>query len=287
MSATYSSFMLIDGALADPERERLAPLIQECPPWLTPLYSGEAAGSGPLLIDTDAAIAADDSAQMMSLANACWPQLHLSLIDTVLSFAETCDHLRHFLVIRTEDRKTFSLRFGDCVAMQMLLTVLSKEQWSAMARPFLRWRVHARDGTLGTLCVPSASVETSPTPLVFSAHQLEQLDEAVAPEVLIVHIRDMRHGAQLPGSASEQHRWATEALEVWRSHGRAHDVARRWLTAAALDTRGSILRLETLPLIMSQPDQAGVREAILKEVSNFNSSTSDFVGRESLVRAAA
>lgn len=285
MSAT-NSFLLIDGALANHGADGMIQIDQECPSWLVPLYPNEAANAGPMVIDIEAALAAGETAQMMELANAIWPQLHLSVIDTALSFAETCDHLRQFMSIRTEAHQTFSLRFADCAAMTMLMPILTQEQWSVMTRPFLIWRVHMREGLLQALPAADITADPSPIPLMFSQRQLEELNEAVAPDVMIAHIRDIRHGEELPGSASEQHRWATEALAVWRAHGSAHDNARRWIIAAALDTRGQILRLETLPLIMSLPNQVDVRAAILQEVAQCNSKRPAFWNPEISVRAA-
>jgi hypothetical protein len=94
---------------------------------------------------------------------------------------------------------------------------------------------------------------------------LEELAEAAAPDMLIAHIRDARHGDDLPGTAAEQHRWATEARLVWRAAGHVDDLVLRWLTAAALDTQGAVLRLASLPSLLAQPDQGAIRAALVAE----------------------
>jgi hypothetical protein len=96
---------------------------------------------------------------------------------------------------------------------------------------------------------------------------LEELAEAAAPDMLLAHIRDARHGDDLPGNATEQHRLASEARVAWRAAGSVHDVVLRWLTTAALDTGGAVLRLRSLPALLAQPEQGAIRADLLAEVA--------------------
>lgn len=262
-----TSFLLIDGALAGLVLAGPALAEDDRPGWLHPLYSDDATAVGPLLIDIEAAQEAGQLDEMMALANAVRPQLHASLIDTALSHAELIEHLRRFIAIRTESGQAFTLRFADCVALPNLATIFSPAQWAAVAGPIVRWCVHGRNGAMLTLPDADAAVAPAQTPLVLTAQQFDEVAEAAAPDMLLAHIRDARHGDELPGNAAQQHCWASEARQLWRAAGNAHDIVLRWLTTAALDTGGAVLRLHSLPALLEQPEQSAIRAGLLAEVA--------------------
>jgi hypothetical protein len=270
-----SSFLLIDGALAGAVPGGPVLSGDGRPGWLHTLYPDEAAAVSPIVIDMDAAQTASQLDQMMALVNAVRPQLHVSIIDTALSHVQLTEHLQHFCSIRTELGKTFTLRFADCAVLPILATILNPAQWAAVARPFVRWCMHGRDGMLLALPVADAAIPPAPTPLLLTSRQLEELAEAAAPDMLIAHIRDARHGDDLPGTAAEQHRWATEARLAWRAAGHVDDLVLRWLTAAALDTYGAVLRLRSLPALLAVFDHETLRAGLLAEVSNCKSELSE------------
>jgi len=263
---TTTSFLLIDGSLLA-AADIPVPAPDDRPAWLTQVYDDRAAAVSPLLIDIDAAQATGACAQMMALANALHPQLHASLIDTTLSHAELTHHLRHFIMIGTADKNAYTLRFADCTVLPILATVFTPEQWAALVSPIARWCVHGRDGALLALPQADGALTLSP-PLVLTDDQLYALAEAAAPSVMLAHIRGMRHGAALPGSAADQHRWANDARDLWRGAGNADDIVLRWLTSAALDTYGEVLRLRGLPALLASADRGAIRDGLLAAVGD-------------------
>lgn len=261
-----SSFLLIDGAQLT-VAELPVPTPDERPVWLTHIYDDKAAAVSPLVIDIEAAHAAGAGDQMTRLANAMQPQLHASLIDTTLSHAELTHHLRRFIMIRTADGKAYTLRFADCTVLPILSTVLAPAQWTALVGPIARWCVHGRDGALHALAAADNTLAPAPTPLVLSDEQVAALSEATAPAAMLGHLCDMRHGAALPGSLADQHRWASEARLLWRTARNADEIVLRWLTSAVLDTNGQVLQQRRLPTLLGGVDLDAIRAALLAAVS--------------------
>jgi hypothetical protein len=69
------------------------------------------------------------------------------------------------------------------------------------------------------------------------------LDEASEPIHFIAKLNMMRNGEALPGSSVEQHECARATRRAWRAAGNANPHILMFLTAAALVTRGGVLRL--------------------------------------------
>jgi hypothetical protein len=248
-------YLLIDSAL-------LALAASARPFWLLPVYDDPAASVGPLVIDIQAAWDSNDLDAMMSLLNAAHPQLHASIIETTLSHTALVQHLRRFIMIRTETGKDFTLRFADCLGLPMLAAIFTAEQWGAMAGPMVRWCVHGRDGRLLTLPPADVQQTPAPTPLVLMAPQIAALTEATAPDAAIADIREMRHDLDMPGSGVEQHQWASDARALWRRAGNVDRLVLRWLTAAALDTHGAVLTQTRLPSLLALEDVAAIRAGL-------------------------
>ena len=261
------SFLLIDGAqLAAAELPIPAP--DEHSAWLTHLYDDDAAAVSPLLINIEAAHDAGAGDLMMDLINALQPKLHASFIDAAVSHTDLALHLRRFTMIRTEHGKAYSLRFADCSVLPILATVLAPAQWAALVGPIARWCVHGFDGALYALPPADRTLMPAPTPLVLADEQCAALAEHTAPSMMLAHLRDMNHGEALPGTAAEQHRWASEARRLWRSAHSTDDIVLRWLTTAALDTAGAVLRQRGLLTLLRGVDCSAIRAGLLEAVSD-------------------
>lgn len=260
---TLFSFLLIDGALVGGAAAYL-PLGQDGrPDWATPLYEDpEAASVSPLLIDIAAAQQAGPLEQMMALMNAMRPQLHVSIIDTALPNAELVRHLRRFIYITTEADRQLTLRFADCAVLPALASVLSPTQWATLAEPIARWRVHQRDGALATLPPAARGQNPAPTPLALASAQIDELSEAMAPDRLILNVQASRPTSPLPGTALQQHRWASHARALWRGVGHADDNLLISFTSAVFDTQGKLLRHPHLPAILDLQDAAAIRQRL-------------------------
>lgn len=274
-----SSFLLVDGAQLALAGVAV-PSANNAPEWLLHLYENEAARVSPLLIDISAVHSDGASDEMMALVAALRPQLHASLIDTTLSHKELAHHLRRFIMIRTEEGKALTLRFADSTVLQALSTVLAPSQWTAMMAPIARWCVHDLDGALSELPPADLSVLPAPTPLVLSDEQISALYEVTAPSMMLAHLRDIAHGEALPGSLSEQHRWAGEARHIWRSAGSYDDIVLRWLTSAALETHGRVLKQSGLPSLLKEADLGAIRDGLQTSVADYHARKKRHLGRE-------
>ena len=161
-------------------------------------------------------------------------------------------HLRRCIMIRTEDGRALTLRFADCLGLPVVAT---------------RWCVPGRDSALRDLPLPDRDQKPAPTPLALTTLQLEALAEATAPDEMLADIREMRHGLGMPGSGVEQHKWATEARQLWRTAENVVRLVLRWLTAAALDTRGAVLGQQQVLSLLKLQDTAAIRVGLNEAVT--------------------
>lgn len=259
------SYLLVDGALLGAVLEELLP-AGDAPPWLHTIYLGEDVRFGPLLVDVEAVHRHDAADGMMALVNGRRPQLHLSYIESALPVDQLVVHLQQFRAIHTTDGRLFTLRFADNVALSSLAAVLLPAQWNALMGPIARWWVHGRDGATRQLSPAKTLDPPAQPPLTLSEAQLAELDELCAPDVMLAHIRDIRHGEPLPGSAGEQHRWACESRRAWQAAGKQDLIVLRWLTSAALDTAGAVLAASALPEMLAEPDLTKLKTRLLAHV---------------------
>ncbi len=262
----HSSYLLVDGSQLTVAAIPM-PTPDDRPAWLTHIYDGKVVCVSPFVIDIEAADVAGACEQITGLANAIRPQLHASLIDTVLSHAELVHHLRRFIMIRSAEGKAYTLRFADCTVLPILSEVLAPAQWTSLVGPIARWCVHGLDGALLTLPPGDDTLAPEPTPLVLSDEQLAALSEATAPSMVLAYLLDTNHGVALPGSFAEQHRWASDARRLWRASGNTDDIVLRWLTRAALDTHGRVLQQRSLPTLLGGPDLGAIRAGLLEAVN--------------------
>ncbi|MDQ2823421.1 MAG: DUF4123 domain-containing protein [Pseudomonadota bacterium] len=253
-----NSFLLIDNAMLTAcDTEAIGAGAR--PDWLACVYEDAAVSVSPHLIDIAAADEAGQCDLMMALVNATQAKLYLSCLDTSLSLAALAQHLRHFIMVRTENGKHLTLRFADCAALPALAAIFTPEQWTALAWPMARWHVHGYDGKLMMLPGAETTATRATVPLVLTEQQLTGLQDAVMPNQVLANLRAMRHGAALPGSTADQHRWASASRCFWRDAGNADAIVLRWLTSAALDTDGAVLQQEPIRALLAQSDIEAIR----------------------------
>lgn len=261
-----ASFMLIDGAqlaLAD----IAIPDPDKAPAWLTYVYESGATAVSPLVIDIDAAYGVGGADEVSAFFTALQPKAHVSLIDTTLSHAALTQHLRRFIMVRAGTGRAYTLRFADCTVLATLAAVLTGSQWAAIAGPMGRWCVHGFDDALRAL--PAADIDAIPaqTPLVLAEEQIAALAEAGAPSMMLAHLLDMNHGEALPGSAAEQHRWASAARAMWQGAANADEIVLRWLTSATLETKGKLLDQAALRILLERSDPSEIRNGLRAMIS--------------------
>lgn len=253
-----SSFLLIDSAMLGDAAALLPMAADVRPAWLIPVYKEDAAMVSPLVIDIEAAEQAGQLDVLMAMINAMQPQLHTSIIDTVLTHQQLAQHLRHFICVRLDTGKEPTLRFADCCILPALAKALTPAQWATFAGPVVRWCVHERDGTLSTLPLADQEQAPVPTPFTLSTQQVESLKESAAADQLIGNVQRMRYGQTLSGNPAEQHRWASEARRVWHAAGHYDNAVLFSLASAIFDTRGGLLKHPGLPDILAQKNTASI-----------------------------
>lgn len=231
------------------------------PAWLAPIYPERALAVSPILVDVEAAYEGSDLDRVMHLVNAHKPALHVSVIESALDIGQLAHHLGRFIFIFDPDGKQFTLRYADCTVLAALSEVLTPVQWAAMTGPIVRWTIHHRSGTLVPL--PSAAATAvAPTPLCLDRDQLLALDEASEPDHYIAKLNMMRNGEALPGSAVEQHEWALAARRAWRAAGNANPHILKFLTEAALVTKGRVLRRSEVAEFLAMNEVSAFRNKV-------------------------
>jgi hypothetical protein len=259
---SYSSYFLIDSALADGSGVVPPMAANLRPAWLTPVYDDSAAAVSPLVIDILAAWEAGQLNILMKLVHACQPQLHVSIIETAWSMPSLVLHLRQFIYINTDEGRQMSLRFADCAVLPALAVGLGAAQWSALSKPLLRWRVHRRDGTLMTL-PPAQEMVVSATPLTLSAAQIGGLIAAMGNDQVLRNVWLRRNMRALPGNALEQFRRTGAARLAWHAAGRSDDDPQLLFFAdAVLETAGRLLIVPGLQPVLEQADATKLREGL-------------------------
>ena len=235
-------YLLIDNGLLQAASASYAEAdSQSRPAWLAPIYTERALEVSPFLIDMEAAYEAGDLDQVMGYVNALVPALHVSIIESGLPLAEIAQHLRRFIFILDPDDKQLTLRYADCAVLMPLSSVLTEAQWATMARSIARWRAHDRSGRVIELR-PVPAIDAVLTPLRLDRDQIAALDEASEPDHCIAKVKMMHHGAELPGTAEEQHSWASEARQAWHASRNPSQLYLLFLTEAVLVSRGKVLR---------------------------------------------
>jgi hypothetical protein len=237
-------YLLIDnGLLQEASTSYVETDPRSRPEWLSPIYPERALEVSPILIDLDAAYEAGALDQVMGYVNALIPALHVSIIETGLSFAQLSQHLRRFVFILDPTGKQFTLRYADCAILAPLSSVLTDSQWANMRGPIARWRVHNRSGDVFQLR-PVEMVADGPTPLCLDRDQIAALDEVSEPDHCIAKVKMMLHGTPLRGTAEEHHVWATAARQAWRASLNSNSLFLLFLTEAVLVSQGKVLHMD-------------------------------------------
>lgn len=263
----YSTFLLIDSAMIGDALPMPWASNRRCPNWVRPLYDRKAGAVSPVLLDIDAARAAGRMRDVMAFANARQPQLHLSVIDTLASLDQLCNHLRRFIYFVDEQGKEYTLRLADCAVLPALMTVLAPAQWAAITAPVSCWRVHGRDGSLFELSKPAAQPDDT-APLMLSRQQMAALKDAMGVDQLLANLRTMRPGQQFAATPLAEYQMASKARQMWRAAGREDDATLLLFARGAFDTAGKILRLPNMPSILADGDVDVVRKKIAECVAN-------------------
>lgn len=197
----------------------------------------------------------------MSYVNACKPALHVSIIETVLSFEQIAQHLRRFIFIVSPEGKQLTLRYADCTVLAPLAFVLTAAQWATMKGPISRWGIHDRSGALVQLPLAEL-VAHAPTPFFLDHDQLAALDESSEPDHYIAKVKTMINGMPLPGNTKEQHAWALAARQAWRAAGNTNSLILLFLTEATLISRGEILRTPEIQETLAMNESRAFRHKI-------------------------
>jgi len=264
---TCSTYLLIDSAMIGDALPMPWASKRRCPDWARPLYDRKAGTVSPVLMDIEAARASGRMSDVMAFANARRPQLHLSLIDTLMSLDQLCEHLRRFIYFVDGQGKEYTLRLADCAVLPALMAALTPAQSAAITAPIRSWKVHGRDGALFELPKPtSAPDETSP--LTLSQQQMAALKNAMGVDQLLANLRTMRPGHQFAATPLAEYEMASKARQMWHAAGREDDATLLLLARAAFDTGGKILWLPSMPLILAELDDKVVREKIAACVAN-------------------
>lgn len=261
-----STFMLVDNGMLGGQAN-FAGVGDAWPRWLVPIYKGKASAAGPLVVDLEAAYEDDQIDQTMAMANALKPALHVSFIDTAMSLDDLVQHLKQFIFIVHEDGKQQTLRFADCAVLPHLVSVLDPAQWTTLAGPFVRWRVHDRSGLLQMLPNVGSEMTRAPFPLQLRKHQINELNDAMEPDHLLANLEVKRFASQLPGTAKERYEWVSAAYSMWRTEGDVDHRAIKPLAEAALATQGEILRRRALRSLLACGDPATFKERLLELVA--------------------
>lgn len=257
LSEVSTYFLIDNGMLTAGDSPTIA--IDKQTAWLACVYEENAATVSPYVIDIEAAHEAGEMNWVMALVNATPGKLHVSVIDTTLTLEELVQHLRRFIMVRCANGKSVTLRFADGAVLPQLAIAFTPAQWSALARPMVRWQVHGYDSKLSTLPCADTGITHSATPLVLMQDQLTALDEAMLPNRVLANLRAMRHWEALPGTQPDQHRWANHSARLWRDAGHADTIVLRWLTEAALDTHGAVLEPIRVGSLLAQSDLHAIR----------------------------
>jgi hypothetical protein len=241
-----STYLLIDNGLlqvtdasyteTDPENR---------PTWLAPIYMDGALAVSPFLVDVEAAYDRGELDKAVFYLNALSPALHVSLIETGLRLDQLARHLQRFIFIIDPTGRQFTLRFADCAVLLALSSVLTEAQWATIWQPINRWGVHERSGGIHQL-VRTELIANEATPLHLDRAQMEALDEASEPDHYIAKVLNMRHGAELPGTAAEQHAWALAARKAWQASKNLDQLFLLFLTEAALKSHGKVMHRNEL-----------------------------------------
>lgn len=191
--------------------------------WFAPLLSQKGFRlAGPILIATERlkGKAPGVASEAARLANSFPHRLHLSEIETDLTFEALVEHLRAFVYFGDTTGQTCGLRIADCRVLAYLPHILAPAQWNAMTEPVVAWRIHDRTGKKGALSLDPARKKSiaNVLPLRLSDEQIDALMDAGEPDALL-----MRLGKEPEAVNSTDvqrcYRIAKGCIERWKADG--------------------------------------------------------------------
>lgn len=256
-----SSFLLIDTALFDGAHPIHALKAKQRFKWLRPLYDRSALSVSPIVVDIAEAYRSNRVDLMMSTANHGLRDFGLSLIEAELGLEAVVEHLRNFMYFADSDGNQFTLRLADCAVLAALSVTFTEDQWSALMRPFQRWRIHGRDGKLIDLPRTTAATIVN-SPLVLTSLQIAQLRSLAEPDRLLANLQTMRPAILSNWKPVDAHQTATEVIEIW-GNSRNQDHSTLLIFARAVFESGAkLLRQGDLGDLLKGRDQASIRQEI-------------------------
>lgn len=257
-------FLIDNGLLQELSAGYTETDVKSRPTWLELLYAERAMEVSPFLVDIAAAYAVGALDQVMNYLNACAPALHVSIIETRLDLNQIAQHLRRFNFILDSVGKQFTLRYADCTVLEVLPSILDPAQWAAISWPIENWDIYNRSGAIERLSLAHSN-STIAAPLCLERNQVDALMESSEPDHFIAKVKMMRHGADLPGSAADQHAWAHTARQMWRSANNSNELCLIFLTEAAIFTRGNVLSRKAIQEFIAM-EKVGVFREKLQEL---------------------
>lgn len=260
----HHSYLLVDTALICGPQQYFDPL----PEWAAAIYKPEALSVTPLLIDLGAAVNSGATDIVMSVLNAKRPQLHASIITSVLNLNDLAQHFRRFVFARSGSAD-LTLRFADCMVLWIFERHLHPEQWAALTSPVSRWCCHRMEGNLEPLRIHETPHPLSGTPLEFSHAQFEQIMEASRPTRMHSQVA-LALAGELPGTYAMQIEWITSALRIAEKKSVTNEAVLIALSSGAVQTKGELLTQYSTSNTLTTNDPKKSCPAIWRTIENFS-----------------
>ena len=184
--------------------------------------------AGPILFATERfkGKAPGIASDVTRLANSFPHRLHLSEIDTELTFEAMAAHLSAFVYFGDSVGQTHGLRIADCRVLAYLPHILRPAHWDAMTAPVAAWRINDRMGRERALPLRPARKDpiADVRPLRLSDEEIDALMDAGEADALL-----MRMGKE-PGEVNLKeiqgcYEIAKGCIARWKAGGgRARDI---------------------------------------------------------------
>jgi hypothetical protein len=270
-----ATYLLIDTALFESAHPVHSLKAKESIKWLKPLYARPELVVSPVVIDVAEALRSNRIDLMMHIANRGQHDLGVSVIDTELTLEDVVTHLKKFIYFVDQSGVEFTLRIADCAVLSALSQSLLPGQWSSLLAPFVRWRIHDREGRLQDL-PPATTLNHAQLPLDLNESQIDQLLVLAEPDRLLANLQIMRPDLLSGWTAHDAHQAATEVIEVWnRSNNQDHTTLLLFARAAFV-TRLRLLRQHDVLDYLRGADQLEIRQAIQCRLEELTGAVNSF-----------
>ncbi|WP_081611900.1 DUF4123 domain-containing protein [Janthinobacterium sp. CG3] len=244
---------LLDGAMVGGADSRL-PAALPHPAWLYPLAGRDDPGApfGAILLDPQAAAAAQQQETLLALRQAVPSGLHWSVIESALTPAQMAAHLSQFTKILLDDRQTYFLRFTDCRVLLVLSSVLTAGQWRALTAPMATWEIHLRDGSRHALPLGGSDVEPAAAPWILRDNQVAACMDAEEADILLNQL-----GYTLDNMGENIHHYwnaARRCVAAWQQDGAGNRQTLFYIARRAFQPEGTGLQASELnALFLASP----------------------------------